>query len=174
MLISTKWIRPILIPSLIQFSPHIFVMSLLYHVLSGQNPSPMWDRLVFNKIKARLGGRVRLMSSGASPLSADVMEFLRMWADFFWAHLDNYLELLVKYNYCLNFYRCFGCEVIEGYGMTETSCIISAMNMGDKSIGHVGSPIPSCGKLSVLISRRHFDFKLMFWSPIKIRCLYVF
>jgi len=33
---------------------------------------------VFNKIKARLGGRVRLMSSGASPLSADVMEFLRM------------------------------------------------------------------------------------------------
>jgi len=38
----------------------------------------MWDRLVFNKIKARLGGRVRLMSSGASPLSSDVMEFLRM------------------------------------------------------------------------------------------------
>lgn len=53
-------------------------MSLVYFVLSGKNPSPVWDKLVFNKIKARLGGRVRLMSSGASPLSADVMEFLRM------------------------------------------------------------------------------------------------
>ncbi|RLM69582.1 long chain acyl-CoA synthetase 6, peroxisomal-like isoform X1 [Panicum miliaceum] len=86
-------------------------------ILTGRNPSPMWDKLVFNKIKARLGGRVRLMCSGASPLSADVMEFLRI---------------------------CFGGEVIEGYGMTETSCIISAMDIGDKSIGHVGSPISSC------------------------------
>jgi len=31
--------------------------------------------------------------------------------------------------------------------MTETSCIISAMDVGDRSIGHVGSPIASCGKL---------------------------
>lgn len=38
----------------------------------------MWDRLVFNKIKARLGGRVRFIGSGASPLSPDVMEFLKM------------------------------------------------------------------------------------------------
>ncbi|KAK8450215.1 hypothetical protein SEVIR_7G332200v4 [Setaria viridis] len=86
-------------------------------IIKGRNPSPMWDKLVFNKIKARLGGRVRLMSSGASPLSADVMEFLRI---------------------------CFGGEVIEGYGMTETSCIVTAMDIGDKSIGHVGSPISSC------------------------------
>ncbi|XP_052138963.1 long chain acyl-CoA synthetase 6, peroxisomal-like [Oryza glaberrima] len=86
-------------------------------IINGRNPSPMWDRLVFNKIKARLGGRVRLMTSGASPLSADVMEFLRI---------------------------CFGGEVLEGYGMTETSCIISAMNIGDRLIGHVGSPNPSC------------------------------
>ena len=50
------------------------------------------------------------------------------------------------------FFRCFGGEVLEGYGMTETSCIISAMDIGDKSIGHVGSPISSCGKLGVLIS----------------------
>lgn len=38
----------------------------------------MWDRLVFNKIKAKLGGRVRFMTSGASPLSPDVMDFLKM------------------------------------------------------------------------------------------------
>ncbi|CAO2143249.1 unnamed protein product [Urochloa humidicola] len=86
-------------------------------LLNGRNPSPMWDKLVFNKIKARLGGRVRLMTSGASPLSSDVMEFLRI---------------------------CFGGEVLEGYGMTETSCVITTMDVGDKLIGHVGSPNPSC------------------------------
>uniref|UniRef100_A0A453KA82 Long-chain-fatty-acid--CoA ligase n=1 Tax=Aegilops tauschii subsp. strangulata TaxID=200361 RepID=A0A453KA82_AEGTS len=86
-------------------------------LMNGRNPSPMWDKLVFNKIKARLGGRVRLMTSGASPLSADVMEFLRI---------------------------CFGGEVLEGYGMTETSCVITTMDIGDKLIGHVGSPNPSC------------------------------
>lgn len=45
---------------------------------SGKSASPIWDRLVFNKIKDRLGGRVRFMTSGASPLSPEVMEFLKM------------------------------------------------------------------------------------------------
>lgn len=43
--------------------------------------------------------------------------------------------------------RCFGCQVIEGYGMTETSCAISTMDDGDTLSGHVGSPSPACGKL---------------------------
>lgn len=47
-------------------------------MLLGKNPSPMWDRLVFNKIKDKLGGRVRFIVSGASPLSPDVMDFLKM------------------------------------------------------------------------------------------------
>lgn len=86
-------------------------------VMKGKNPSPMWDRLVFNKIKEKLGGRVRFMGSGASPLSPDVMDFLRI---------------------------CFSVNIIEGYGMTESSCIISAMDDGDKLSGHVGSPNPAC------------------------------
>ncbi|KAF7043261.1 hypothetical protein CFC21_052645 [Triticum aestivum] len=86
-------------------------------IINGRNPSPVWDKLVFNKIKARLGGRVRVMSSGASPLSPDVMEFLRI---------------------------CFGGDILEGYGMTETSCVITLMDVGDISIGHVGSPNPAC------------------------------
>ncbi|KAG6437489.1 hypothetical protein SASPL_102407 [Salvia splendens] len=86
-------------------------------VMNGRKPSPMWDRLVFNKIKDKLGGRVRYLTSGASPLSPDVMEFLRV---------------------------CFGCQVIEGYGMTETSCVISTMDEGDNLTGHVGSPNPAC------------------------------
>ncbi|CAA2958871.1 long chain acyl- synthetase 6, peroxisomal-like [Olea europaea subsp. europaea] len=86
-------------------------------VMSGRKPSPMWDTLVFNKIKDKLGGRVRLMTSGASPLSPDVMEFLRV---------------------------CFGCPILEGYGMTETSCVISSMDESDTLTGHVGSPNPAC------------------------------
>ncbi|XP_058208511.1 long chain acyl-CoA synthetase 6, peroxisomal isoform X1 [Rhododendron vialii] len=86
-------------------------------ILNGKIPSPMWDRLVFNKIKGKLGGRVRLMASGASPLSPDVMDFLRV---------------------------CFGCHVLEGYGMTETSCVITSMEEGDNLSGHVGSPNPAC------------------------------
>ncbi|XP_042054102.1 long chain acyl-CoA synthetase 6, peroxisomal-like isoform X1 [Salvia splendens] len=86
-------------------------------VMNGRKPSPMWDSLVFNKIKDKLGGRVRYLTSGASPLSPDVMEFLRV---------------------------CFGCPVIEGYGMTETSCVISTMDEDDNLTGHVGSPNPAC------------------------------
>ncbi|EXB52560.1 Long chain acyl-CoA synthetase 7 [Morus notabilis] len=86
-------------------------------IMSGRNPSPIWDRLVFNKIREKLGGRVRFMGSGASPLSPDVMDFLRV---------------------------CFGCDVIEGYGMTETSCVISIMDEGDTLSGHVGSPSSAC------------------------------
>ncbi|KAL1198038.1 Long chain acyl-CoA synthetase 7, peroxisomal [Cardamine amara subsp. amara] len=86
-------------------------------IINGRNPSPLWDKLVFNKIKEKLGGRVRFMGSGASPLSPDVMDFLRV---------------------------CFGCSVREGYGMTETSCVISSMDEGDTLSGHVGSPNPAC------------------------------
>ncbi|KAL3631675.1 Long chain acyl-CoA synthetase 7 peroxisomal [Castilleja foliolosa] len=39
---------------------------------------------------------------------------------------------------------CFGCHVIEGYGMTESSCVISSMEEGDNLTGHVGSPNPAC------------------------------
>ncbi|KAM0013973.1 putative long-chain-fatty-acid--CoA ligase [Helianthus debilis subsp. tardiflorus] len=86
-------------------------------LMSGRKPSPIWDRLVFNKIKAKMGGRVRFLGSGASPLSSDIMDFLKV---------------------------CFGCPVIEGYGMTETACVITIMDDTDNLSGHVGSPNPSC------------------------------
>ncbi|KAF2546017.1 hypothetical protein F2Q70_00023921 [Brassica cretica] len=86
-------------------------------LLNGKNASAIWDRLVFNKIKDKLGGRVRFMTSGASPLSPEVMEFMKI---------------------------CFGARVLEGYGMTETACVISGMDEGDNLIGHVGSPNPAC------------------------------
>ncbi|RLN28708.1 long chain acyl-CoA synthetase 6, peroxisomal-like isoform X2 [Panicum miliaceum] len=125
-------------------------------ILNGRNPSPMWDRLVFNKIKARLGGRVRLMTLGASPLSSDVMEFLRI---------------------------CFGGEVLEGYGMTVTSCVISTMDIGDRRevidedgwlhTGDIGLWLPG-GRLKI-IDRKKNIFKLAqgeYIAPEKIENVY--
>jgi long-chain acyl-CoA synthetase len=85
--------------------------------LSGGRFGPMWDRLVFSKVRARLGGKVRLMTTGASPISEEVFDFLRI---------------------------CFGATVIEGYGMTETSCVISMTSHGDATSGHVGGPVVCC------------------------------
>jgi len=51
--------------------------------------------------------------------------------------------------------RCFGGHVSEGYGMTETSCLITCTQVGDNTTGHVGAPSPSCGKvfLKVLLNQ---------------------
>lgn len=74
----------------------------------------LYDRLVFSKVRARLGGRVRLVTSGASPISKEVFLFYR---------------------------ACFP-VMLEGYGMTESSCVISLIDPADRSLGHVGAPIP--------------------------------
>lgn len=60
------------------FQAFCIISVFLILVSSGRTPSAFWDKLVFNKIKEKLGGRVRFMGSGASPLSPDVMDFLRM------------------------------------------------------------------------------------------------
>lgn len=85
--------------------------------LNGGPLGPFFDTLVFSKIRSKLGGQVSMLSSGASPISSEVFLFLRI---------------------------CFGPNVLEGYGMTETACLITLTHPGDSSMGHVGAPIPSC------------------------------
>jgi long-chain acyl-CoA synthetase len=83
----------------------------------GRPPPAIWERIVFSKLRDKLGGRVRYMSTGSAPISAEVMEFLRV---------------------------CFGGVVFEGYGMTESACVISKTHERDFSCGHVGSPVACC------------------------------
>lgn len=53
-----------------------------------------YDKLVFKKMKAIMGGNVKMMVTGSAPISAEVIEFLKI---------------------------CFCCPIAQGFGMTESS-----------------------------------------------------
>ena len=72
------------------------------------------DKLVFSKIRERLGGRFVFAMSGGAPLGRDV-------AEFFWGA---------------------GIPIYEGYGLTETSPVISVNTRGATRLGTVGRPMP--------------------------------
>ncbi|MDP8225595.1 MAG: long-chain fatty acid--CoA ligase [Candidatus Lernaella stagnicola] len=72
------------------------------------------DALVFTKIKANLGGKLRYAISGGAPLSPELFEF-------FWA---------------------MGMEIYEGYGLTETSPVIAANTPDAVRRGTVGKVLP--------------------------------
>lgn len=76
----------------------------------------LYDGLVFKKVRARLGGRVRYMLTGSAPISSEVLNFLRI---------------------------CFSCPVIEGYGQTECCAAATLTSKNEVSMGNVGTPICS-------------------------------
>lgn len=45
---------------------------------TGDNTHPLWDRLVFRKVKAVLGGNIILMTSGSAPISTEALDFLKV------------------------------------------------------------------------------------------------
>ncbi|CAN8014108.1 unnamed protein product [Ixodes persulcatus] len=72
------------------------------------------NHLVFNKMRALLGGRVVILATGAAPLSVDTDAFIR---------------------------ACFDCCPIQGYGLTETAGSAALKDLDDRNFKSIGSPI---------------------------------
>ena len=78
------------------------------------NRHKIWDGILLKRIQSRLGGRVKLVVSGAAPLSPTILQFLK---------------------------RVCGAYVVEGYGQTECCGIASCQTIGDASTGNIGVPL---------------------------------
>jgi long-chain acyl-CoA synthetase len=76
----------------------------------------LFDRLVYGKLREALGGNVQYAWSAAAPLGT---------------HLGH-------------FFRGCGINVLEGYGLTETSPATNSNTPDAQKIGTVGRPIPGC------------------------------
>jgi long-chain acyl-CoA synthetase len=72
------------------------------------------QKLVFSKITARTGGRIRYFICGGAPLSRDIMEF----------------------------FHAMGLKVMPGYGLTETSPVLTGSAPGRVRFGTAGQAIP--------------------------------
>jgi long-chain acyl-CoA synthetase len=74
------------------------------------------SRLVFARIHHLLGGNIRYMTSGGAPLSRDIAEF----------------------------FHAIGILILEGYGLTETTPVLTVNRPDRYRLGSVGQPLDCC------------------------------
>ena len=74
----------------------------------------LFDKLVYGKLRAALGGQCEGAISGGAPLGARLGHF----------------------------FRGVGIPVYEGYGLTETTAAVTANNEKHQKVGSVGRPVP--------------------------------
>eukprot|EP01125_Pyxidicula_operculata_P000757 TRINITY_DN1068_c5_g1_i1.p1 TRINITY_DN1068_c5_g1~~TRINITY_DN1068_c5_g1_i1.p1 ORF type:complete len:656 (-),score=167.42 TRINITY_DN1068_c5_g1_i1:1428-3395(-) len=96
----------------------------------GYYAHQFWDRVVFQNIHNKLGGRIRLMVTGAAPITPQVLEFLRI---------------------------AFSCPVIQGYGQTENAAAATITLAEDSHLTDtVGVPTPSVEIKLVDVPEMHY------------------
>ncbi|PIU28082.1 long-chain fatty acid--CoA ligase [Candidatus Aquicultor secundus] len=108
-------------PTVIMGVPRLYE-KMYQRIVSGANQmagvSPLQvtnDKLIYKKIKDMLGGNIRFLISGG-------------------AHLHP--ELGLRFN-------SLGIPILEGYGLTEASPIVSVNRLDDNRFGTVGKPLPN-------------------------------
>lgn len=99
-----------------KFQRTLFVLAYNYkmeQITKGYN-TPLCDSLVFKRVRALLGGNMRVLLSGGAPLSAATQRFMNI---------------------------CMCCPVGQGYGLTETCGAGTISEVWDYSTGRVGAPL---------------------------------
>ncbi|RVW17703.1 Long chain acyl-CoA synthetase 9, chloroplastic [Vitis vinifera] len=120
--------------------------------------SLLWNFLVFRKVRAILGGRIRFLLCGGAPLSCDTQRFINIclgsgstWLlqtldlarpevgsynlEFFknlvpWVHHPSHVDLVKS------------APIVQGYGLTESCAGGTFSEYDDTSVGRVGAPLP--------------------------------
>ena len=79
----------------------------------GSVTNSCYDKMIFSKVAALLGGKVRSMATGSAPIDKQVLDFLKV---------------------------VFCCPIREGYGLTESATAGCVTAKDDPVAGHVGGP----------------------------------
>ena len=90
--------------------------------------TPILNRLVFDKLKAVLGGRVNFMLAGSAPLSPDTQV-----SHCSHSSPDSPLQEFLR--------TCLDIDLVQGFSMTETTCTGTVQTPGTRQVGLCGGPM---------------------------------
>lgn len=76
---------------------HALSVKIAHHDKTGEVTHAFYDRLIFSKVQAVLGGKVKIIISGSAPIRPDVLKLLRV---------------------------CFAADVREGYGQVSSVFLV--------------------------------------------------
>ena len=100
--------------------------------IRGDQKHFVYDRLIFNKIKQKMGGNLEFLCSGSAPIDKNILKFFKI---------------------------ALGCRIIEGYGQTEAFAINIIDEYQNMKPGSIGPPVP-CNEVTLMsIPEMNYDAK---------------